>query len=167
MSRAAAIARAHAYFDDGGFLTDLTRRVAIPSSSQEPERAGALRAYLADEIVPVLTRLGFVGRVLHNPRGPPVMVAERIEFPAATTVLVYGHGDTIRGFDDLWRKGLSPWQVVGEGERIYGRGTADNKGQHTVNIGALAAVIAERGALAFNCKILIEMAEEMGSAGLR
>jgi len=95
------------------------------------------------------------------------MVAERIENPAFVTVLVYGHGDTIRGLDDLWRPGLAPWRVVVEGERIYGRGTADNKGQHSVTIAGLAAVLAERGALGFNCKILIEMAEEIGSAGLR
>ncbi|HKM87935.1 MAG TPA: M20 family metallopeptidase [Xanthobacteraceae bacterium] len=167
MSRANAIARAYAYFDDGSFLADLTRRVAIASTSQEPERARALRAYLDDEIVPTLTRLGFACRVLDNPRGPPVMVAERIENPHLVTVLVYGHGDTIRGLDDLWRPGLAPWRVVVEGERIYGRGTADNKGQHSVTIAGLAAVLAERGALGFNCKILIEMAEEIGSAGLR
>src|SRR5271156_365176 len=167
MSRAQAIARAQTYFDDGGFLADLSRRVAIPSSSQEPERAGALAAYLADEIVPALTRLGFTGRVLDNPSGPPVLIAERIENPAYVTALVYGHGDTIRGQDDQWRTGLSPWRVVVEGERIYGRGTADNKGQHSINIAALAAVLKERGALGFNCKVLIEMAEEVGSAGLR
>jgi len=166
MSRANAIARAHAYFDDGGFLADLTRRVAIPSTSQEPERAAALRTYLTDEIVPTLTRLGFACRVLDNPQGPPVLVAERIEHPAFVTALVYGHGDTVRGFDDLWREGLAPWRVVVEGERIYGRGTADNKGQHSVNIAGLAAVLAERGALGFNCRILIEMGEEVGSPGL-
>jgi acetylornithine deacetylase/succinyl-diaminopimelate desuccinylase-like protein len=167
MSRAAAIARAHAYFDDGGFLADLTRRVAIPSSSQEPERAGVLRSYLDDEITPALKPLGFTCRVLDNPSGPPVLVAERIENPDFVTVLVYGHGDTIRGLDDLWRTGLTPWKVAVEGERIYGRGTADNKGQHSVNIAALEAVLKERGALGFNCKIMIEMAEEMGSIGLR
>ncbi len=64
-----------------------------------------------------------------------MLAAERIENPAFVTVLVYGHGDTIRGLDDLWRPGLTPWRVVVEGERIYGRGTADNKGQHSVNIG--------------------------------
>src|ERR1700684_597716 len=106
MSRANAIARAHAYFDDGGFLADLTRRVAIPSSSQEPERARALRFYLIDEIVPPLTPLGFTCRVLDNPLGPPVLVAERMENPDFVTALLYGHGDTIRGFDDLWRPGL-------------------------------------------------------------
>ncbi len=167
MSRANAIARAYAYFDDGRFLADLTRRVAIPSTSQEPARASALRTYLTDEMVPTLTRLGFSCRVFENPHGPPIMVAERTENPAFVTVLVYGHGDTIRGFDDLWRTGLSPWRIVVEGDRIYGRGTADNKGQHSVNIGGLAAVLAERGALGFNCKFLIEMGEEVGSDGLR
>jgi acetylornithine deacetylase/succinyl-diaminopimelate desuccinylase-like protein len=167
MSRTAAIARAHAYFDGGGFLADLSRRVAIPSSSQEPERASALHTYLAGEIVPALTPLGFNCHVLDNPNGPPVLVAERIENPAFVTVLVYGHGDTIRGQEELWRAGLSPWRVVVEGERIYGRGTADNKGQHSVNIAALDATLTERGALGFNCKILIEMGEEVGSAGLR
>ncbi|MGH6671092.1 MAG: M20 family metallopeptidase [Xanthobacteraceae bacterium] len=167
MSRAKAIARAHAYFDGRHFLADLTRRIAIPSTSQEPERASTLRSYLSDEIAPTLGPLGFNCRILDNPEGPPVLAAERIENSAFVTVLVYGHGDTIRGLDDLWRPGLSPWRVTVEGERIYGRGTADNKGQHTVNIGALAAILAERGALGFNCKILVEMAEEIGSVGLR
>ena len=167
MSRAGAIARAQAYFDDGSFLADLSRRVAFPTSSQEPERAATLRAYLDDEIVPTLARLGFTYRVLDNPCGPPALVAERIEDPAYVTVLVYGHGDTVAGQDAQWRPGLMPWQVVVEGERVYGRGTADNKGQHSVNLAALAAVLAERGTLGFNCKFLLEMAEEVGSAGLR
>ena len=97
MSRTSAIARAEAYFDGGGFLVDLTRRVAIPSSSQEPERASALRSYLLDEIVPALTRLGFTCRLLDNPTGPPVLAAERLENPHLVTALIYGHGDTIRG----------------------------------------------------------------------
>jgi acetylornithine deacetylase/succinyl-diaminopimelate desuccinylase-like protein len=118
MSRSNAIAEAHAYFDDGRFLADLGRRVAIPSSSQEPERADALRAYLADEIVPALTRLGFAWRVVENSLGPPVLSAARIENPDYVTALLYGHGDTVRGLDDLWRPGLSPWRIAVEGERI-------------------------------------------------
>ena len=50
MSRTAAIARAHSHFDRGAFLADLRRRIAIPSTSQEPERADALRRYLDNEI---------------------------------------------------------------------------------------------------------------------
>src|SRR5262245_14248416 len=171
MSRAAAISRAHSHFDTGEFLHDLRRRVAIPSTSQEPERAETLRRYLADEMVPSLALLGFESHILENPAGPPFLVAERNEPQAALTVLIYGHGDTVRGLDEQWRTGLSPWEVVVEGTRIYGRGTADNKGQHGVNIAALAAVLAERQAagapLGFNVKVLIEMGEEVGSAGLR
>src|SRR5947208_2034144 len=166
MSRAAAIARAHSYFDSGEFLVDLQRRVAIPSTSQEPERASELRRYLDDEMVPSLAPLGFTSRVLDNPSGPPFLVAERSEEGAAFKVLIYGHGERIRGFDDLWRPGLSPWLMTVEGKRFYGRGSADNKGQHSINIAALAAIIAERGRLGFNAKILIEMGEEVGSAGL-
>ena len=169
MSRAGAIARAHRHFDDGGFLADLRRRIAIPSSSQEPERASALHAYLDDELGPFLAPLGFRCSVLPNPRGegPPFLIAERTENLVAVTVLVYGHGDTVRGFDPLWRAGLSPWTLTVEGERWYGRGTADNKGQHSINIAAIASVLAERGRLGFNVKLLIEMGEEVGSAGLR
>ncbi len=166
MSRAAAIVRAHAYFDRGEFLADLRRRVAIPSTSQEPERAAELRRYLDEEMGPTLVALGFSSRVLDNPRGPPILVAERIEDARLVTVLVYGHGDTVRGLDGAWRPGLLPWALTVEGDRFYGRGSADNKGQHSINIAALAAVIAERGRLGFNVKILIEMGEEVGSSGL-
>ena len=107
MSRATAIARAQAYFDGGDFLADLTRRVAIPSTSQEPERASALRAYLTDEIVPALTRLGFTCCILDNANGPPVLAAERSENPAFVTALLYGHGDTVRGQDKQWQDPLA------------------------------------------------------------
>ena len=96
MSRDAAIGRAHAYYDNGGFVADLRRRVAIPSSSQEPGRAEALRTYLSDEMAPALASLGFASRILDNAAGPPFLVAERIEDPTALTVLIYGHGDTVR-----------------------------------------------------------------------
>src|SRR5580704_2959465 len=168
-SRAAAVARAHAYFDSGAFVADLRRRIAIPSSSQEPNRSAALRTYLQDEMAPALAPLGFATHLLDNPlrEGPPFLVAERMESPHFVTVLIYGHGDTIRGLDGLWRPGLSPWMLTVEGGRLYGRGTADNKGQHSINIGALAAVLEGRGHLGFNVKILLEMGEEVGSVGLR
>ena len=51
--------------------------------------------------------------------------------------------------------------------RWYGRGTADNKGQHTINLAALGRVLAARGRLGFNAKLLLEMGEEVGSPGLR
>jgi acetylornithine deacetylase/succinyl-diaminopimelate desuccinylase-like protein len=168
MTRAAAIAAAERYFDAGGFAADLARRVAIPTESQVEERLPVLRAYLADEIAPSFARLGFSCEIVDNPvRGGPILIAERREPAAATTVFGYGHGDVIRGLEPQWHEGLSPWRLQQDGDRLYGRGTADNKGQHTINLAALDCVIQTRGRLGFNSVFLIETGEEIGSPGLR
>ncbi len=155
MTRAAAIARAERHYDDGSFLADLARRVAIPTTSQEPENFPHLRRYLTDEIGPILERLGYRCAILDNPvpKGGPFLVASRIEGAHLPTVLTYGHGDVIRGLETQWRSGLSPWRLEQQGDLIYGRGVADNKGQHSINLAALAMVLAERGTLGFNSKL--------------
>jgi len=169
MTRAAVIERTTEYLDSGGFHADLARRVAFPTESRDPGRAAVLRSYLDDEMIPALTeRLGCSARVVDNPEGRhPFLVARRHEGDDLPTVLVYGHGDVVLGDEERWRAGLSPWQVVVDGERWYGRGTADNKGQHTINIAALEQVLHVRGRLGFNLTILLETGEETGSPGLR
>jgi acetylornithine deacetylase/succinyl-diaminopimelate desuccinylase-like protein len=169
MSRDKAIAAVERYFDEGRFLADLGRRVAIPTESQNPARAEALKGYLENEMAESLERMGFSCRILPNPSAKygPFLVAERIEDAALPTVLTYGHGDVIRGQDEQWRSGLAPWKVSIEGEKIYGRGTADNKGQHTINLAAVETVLKARGRLGFNLKVLIETGEEVGSPGLK
>jgi acetylornithine deacetylase/succinyl-diaminopimelate desuccinylase-like protein len=168
-SRAAVLAAAARHFDDGDFVRDLARRVAMRTESQDPGSGPALRAYLADEMVPSLTALGFSCAIHPNPEPAygPLLVATRHEDDALPTVLLYGHGDVIRGQDSSWQRGQGPWTLAVDGERIYGRGTADNKGQHSINIAALAQVLAQRGGrLGFNAKWLIETGEETGSPGL-
>ncbi len=169
-SRDGAIARARAAFDDG-FRERLAELVAIPSTSQDPRHSGELHRYLDLGIRPWLARLGFDAITIHdNPRAGfgPILTATRIENPDAPTVLTYGHGDTVRGLEDQWSEGRDPWTLADAGERWYGRGTADNKGQHALNLAALEAVLAERdGRLGFNLKLVLETAEERGSAGLR
>ncbi|MBK8740340.1 MAG: M20 family metallopeptidase [Betaproteobacteria bacterium] len=170
MTRTDAVARALAHFDTGAFLRDLDRRVAFHTESQEPAQAPALAAYLDDEMIPSLLRLGFTTRVVPNPVAGfgPFLIAHRHESAELPTVFTYGHGDVIRGYDKQWRQGLEPWRITVEGERWYGRGTADNKGQHSINIAALDQVLQARGGkLGFNVKLLIEMGEETGSPGLR
>ena len=168
MTRSTAIAHAHAYFDSGAFKSDLARRVAIPTESQNPERAADLARYLESEMIPALEKLGFTCRTLTSQaRQGPFLYAERIEDAGLPTVLGYGHGDVIRGLDASWNAGLSPWTMTEKDGRFYGRGVVDNKGQHTINIAAQAAVIEARGKLGFNAKWLIEMGEETGSPGLR
>jgi acetylornithine deacetylase/succinyl-diaminopimelate desuccinylase-like protein len=168
-TRDAALTRAQAHFDSGAFLRDLARRVAIRTESQDPASGPALQAYLADEIGPSLEALGFAVTIHPNPEAGfgPFLIGHRHEADHLPTVLVYGHGDVIRGQDKSWTKGAGPWTLQADGERLYGRGTADNKGQHSIAIAALAQVIAERGGrLGFNVKFLVETGEETGSPGL-
>lgn len=168
MTRAQAIAHAQDYFDSGMFKSDLARLVAMPTESQNPERAPVLSAYLATEMRPLLESLGFTCTILNHPTAKgPFLLAQRIEDPALPTIFGYGHGDVIRGLDKQWSEGLSPWTLTERDGRFYGRGVVDNKGQHIININALRAVLESRGKLGFNVKYLIEMGEESGSPGLR
>jgi len=168
MTRAAAVARAAQHYDSGAFAAVLARRVAIRTESQDPARAAELGRYLGEEMAPALAAMGCDCRIVANPagRGGPFLIARRREPGNALTVLSYGHGDVIRGLEGQWRAGLDPWRLTAEGDRIYGRGTADNKGQHTINLAALAAVLETRGRLGFDFVLVLETGEETGSPGL-
>lgn len=168
-TRDGAIDSALQKFDSGSFFADLDRRVGYRTESQEPTQAPQLHAYLKDEIAPNLHRLGFETRIIPNPAevDAPVLLAVRHEGDELPTVVTYCHGDVVRGYDDQWKEGLEPWKIVVDGDRWYGRGIADNKGQHSVNLAALEAVIAAReGRLGYNVKIIVETGEEIDSPGL-
>ena len=166
--RTNCITRAENYFDTGSFVSDLARLVAIETESQNPDQRDQLYRYLNDEMVPLLNGMGFTTEIFDNSDelGGPILVGERIEDPDFTTILSYGHGDVIRAQTEQWREGLHPFELVVEADKIYGRGTADNKSQHLINLSALSFVLEERGSLGFNVKIIIETSEETGSAGL-
>ena len=178
------------------FFDRLAARVARRTESQADGNEAAERAYLAEEVVPELASLGFESVIHDNPESAehPLLIATRTESPDLPTVLLYGHGDVQFAHDSQWAEGLDPWVLTRDGDRLYGRGSADNKGQHTVNSLALATVLealdeagagdgdgADAGAgagdgagagagaakLGYNVTILMETAEEAGSRGLR
>jgi acetylornithine deacetylase/succinyl-diaminopimelate desuccinylase-like protein len=158
-----------ASIDIAGLRRALARRVALRTESQDPARAPDLRAYLTDEIGPSLTALGFAWTIWDNPveGRPPFLFAERLEDARLPTVLMYGHGDVVLGYDAQWTRAASPWVLQAQGNRWYGRGTADNKGQHSINLAAIEHLLRTRGRLGCNVKWLFEMGEEVGSPGLR
>ena len=168
MTRTDAIARAHAMLHSGEFLAELGRRVAYQTESQNPEKRDVLRAYLADDLQPAFAKMDFSTRLIESPAGKgPYLLAEYRESTSAPTVLIYGHGDVVDGMAGEWRDHLDPWRATQVGNRVYGRGTADNKGQHSINMAALRAVREARGGkLGFNVKFLIETGEEIGSPDL-
>lgn len=169
MSRDQSIAIAQDMFDSGVFLERLAQRIAIRTESQVPERAGELRRYLDEGVAPDLKRLGFDVEIMDDPsgRGGPFMIARRIEDPSFPALLTYGHGDVVRGMEGDWDKGRSPCVLDVEGDKFFGRGAVDNKGQHTLNLIALKAVIKSRGALGYNVTLILETSEEAGSPGIK
>ncbi|MEZ8006104.1 MAG: M20 family metallopeptidase [Amylibacter sp.] len=167
--RDAALEFSIEYFDGGNFKADLAEMIAIPSESQSTHGREHLQNYLDFSIIPMLSNMGFTCQIFQNTaqEGSPFLVAERIEHPSLPTILTYGHGDVVRGQKNDWKPGLSPFELKEEGVRLYGRGTADNKGQHLINFKALAAVLETQGKLGFNFKVLFETGEEIGSPGLK
>ncbi|HET6838870.1 MAG TPA: M20 family metallopeptidase [Bradyrhizobium sp.] len=169
MSRTEAIESARQHLRSGAFIAELDRRVAYQTESQNPERRDCLRAYLNDELQPTFSELDFSTRLIESPSGKgPYLLAQYVESSSAPTILMYGHGDVVDGMAGEWRDNLNPWRTTISGNRVYGRGTADNKGQHSINLSALAAVRKARGGrLGFNAKFIVEMSEEIGSPDLR
>ena len=80
------------------------------------------------------------------------------------TVLLYGHLDKQPEMEG-WRDGLGPWTPVIEGDRLYGRGGADDGYAVFASLTAIEAVRAAGGSHA-RCVVLIEASEESGSPDL-
>ena len=162
-----AVQHATQYFDKGYFRKDLAELISVKTESQNNECN--LENYYDQNIIPMLVKMGFKCRVMENPlsKANIILFAERIENAEFSTILTYGHGDVVLGQDSSWDNGLSPYKLIEKDNRYYGRGTADNKGQHLINIKALNSLLSVQKKLGFNFKILFEMGEEIGSPGLK
>ena len=167
-TRADAMSAGKQVIESGQLERRLTDLVALRTESQDPAQTAVLEQYLREMMRPMLLEMGFDVALHDNPvlKAPPLLLASRVENPELPTILIYGHGDVIHGQDNQWNPGLSPFATVTLDGMMYGRGTADNKGQHLINFLALKTLIDLRGSLGFNVKVLIEMAEEIGSPGL-
>ena len=80
------------------------------------------------------------------------------------TVLLYGHLDKQPEMTG-WREGLSPWKPVREGDRLHGRGGADDGYATFASLAALR-LLHEQGLAHARCVVLIEADEESGSTDL-
>ena len=110
---------------------------------------------------------GLAVEVHELPGRTPVILMEIPAFgtgSAGDTVLLYGHLDKQPEMTG-WRHDLGPWKPVIEGDRLYGRGGADD------GYAAFASVLAIEAAQAnglnhTRCVVLIEASEESGSPDL-
>jgi acetylornithine deacetylase/succinyl-diaminopimelate desuccinylase-like protein len=121
-----------------------------------------VRAWCADRAI-----AGLTVEVHELPGRTPLILMEIPAFgngSADDTVLLYGHLDKQPEMTG-WRDDLGPWKPVVEGDRLYGRGGADD------GYAAFASLLAIEAAQACGmshtrCVVLIEASEESGSPDL-
>ena len=89
-----------------------------------------------------------------------------IEVPGSVddTVLLYGHMDKQPEMTG-WSEGLGAWQPVLRGDRLYGRGGADD-GYSTFAALTALAVLQDQGIPHARCVVIVEGCEESGSFDL-
>jgi acetylornithine deacetylase/succinyl-diaminopimelate desuccinylase-like protein len=136
----------------------------IPSISAIPAHAPDCRA-AAEWLAAALTTAGLEHAEVSETGGHPVVYADWLHADGAPTVIVYGHYD-VQPVDplDLWVS--PPFEPVVVGDRIVGRGTADDKGQIHLHVMAAAAELATRGGFPVNLKYIFEGEEESSSVHL-
>ncbi len=141
-------------------LEELFRLLRQPSISATGEGMGACAELLAN----LMEEAGVAARILPT-GGHPVVFGDSGRPEAPFTLLIYGH------YDVQPPEPLEPWlsppfaPEIRQG-RIYGRGTADNKGQLFTHLKAIQAVRRVLGLLPIRVKLLIEGEEEIGSVHL-
>ena len=163
-----ALENSNKWFTDGKFFDKLSSLVNIVTDSKNAVSVDDLTNYYTDGLSDILTELGLQTEIIDNriKGGPPFLIGKRIESSELKTILLYGHGDTVPLQEGQWFEEIIPNELKVIGDKIYGRGVADNKGQHLINLLALLSVLKIRKKLGFNLKIIFEMGEEIGSPGL-
>jgi acetylornithine deacetylase/succinyl-diaminopimelate desuccinylase-like protein len=145
-------------------LTELCEFLRIPSvsakSEHKPDIERAAR-WVADN----LGTAGFKTIQIVPTNLHPLVHAESLEAPGKPTILFYGHYDVQPAEPlDLW---TSPaFEPTVRNGRLFGRGTADDKGQVHIHLKALEALKKVNGKFPINVKVLIEGEEEVGSVSL-
>jgi acetylornithine deacetylase/succinyl-diaminopimelate desuccinylase-like protein len=147
----------------------LTRYIAIPAKSPAFdaawERNGHLEraVALAAEWIEAQRIDALRMEVVRLPGRTPVLLLE-LAGTADATVLLYGHLDKQPEMTG-WSEGLAPWTPVRRGDRLYGRGGADDGYAVFAAVTALRVLREQRIAHA-RCVVLIETCEESGSFDL-
>ncbi len=141
---------------------DLEALVRIPSVSADPARAEDVRRS-AEATADLFRGEGFEDvRILSAAGGAPAVLARKPAPEGAPTVLLYAHHDVQpTGDAALWDS--EPFEPTERGERLYGRGAADDKAGIAAHLAAVRTFGAD---LPVGITVLVEGEEEVGSPTL-
>jgi acetylornithine deacetylase/succinyl-diaminopimelate desuccinylase-like protein len=145
-------------------LEELKELLRIPSVSTKSEHKPDIEK-AARWVAEKLRAAGLENVEIAPTKMHPLVYGESLRAPGKPTILFYGHYDVQPAEPlELW---TSPaFEPTIRNNNLYGRGTADDKGQIHIHIKALAALRKVHGQLPINVKVMIEGEEEVGSVSL-
>ncbi len=101
----------------------------------------------------------------HPTKGHPVVLAKNKHVEGRKTVMIYGHYD-VQPVDPLELWNHPPFEPHIDGDRIFARGSTDNKGQLLAHLLGVEKALAAGKDLPVNLTFLFEGEEEIGSPNL-
>ena len=145
-------------------LNELKEFLRIPSVSTKSEHKPDIEKaaqWVADKLRAAgLENIEIVPTKMH-----PLVYAESLHAPGKSTILFYGHYD-VQPVEPLNLWTTPPFDPTVRNEKLFGRGTADDKGQVHIHMKALESLQRTSGQLPINVKVMIEGEEEVGSVSL-
>lgn len=145
------------------FLNELFDWLRIPSVSADSKHKGDVRK-AAEFLKEKFSEAGVDSVEICETKGHPIVYAEKIIDAKLPTVLVYGHYD-VQPADPLNLWDSPPFEPVIKNDKIYARGSCDDKGQVYMHVKAFEAMM-ELNLLPCNVKFMVEGEEEVGSDNL-
>ena len=146
------------------FVDELKEFIRFPSISAQPKYAKDVKK-CANWLANHLKEIG-VESVKVIPTGRhPIVYADWLNTPGRPTVLIYGHYD-VQPVDPVREWRFPPFEAWVDGNKLYGRGASDDKGQMFVHVKALESYLSTSGKLPVNIKCLFDGEEEIGSPNL-
>ena len=142
-------------------LCDFLRIPSVSAKSEHKPDIERAAKWVADSLRAAgFRKIEIVPTNLH-----PLVYAESLEAPGKPTILFYGHYDVQPPEPlELWT--TPAFEPTARNGNLYGRGTADDKGQVHIHLKALESIQKLNGSLPINVKVLIEGEEEVGSVSL-
>jgi acetylornithine deacetylase/succinyl-diaminopimelate desuccinylase-like protein len=146
------------------FLDELKALLRIPSVSTLPENKGDCRK-AAETLAAEFKRISMENVRLVETVGNPLVYADWLHAAGKPTALCYGHYD-VQPTDPIDEWLSPPFEPVERDGNLYGRGTADDKGQVWAQVKALESLLAANGKLPLNVRVILEGDEEVGGEGI-
>ena len=142
-------------------LNDFLRIPSISSLSEHKQDMQVAASWLAA----AMKRINLENISIDETGGHPVVYADWLHAPGKPTILFYGHYD-VQPVDPLNLWETPPFEPTVRDNKLFARGSSDDKGQVFMHLKAIEALFALEGTLPVNVKFIIEGEEEIGSPNL-